>query len=465
MASDVTFRLKLIVQEALKFQTKSKRKQLRSNDIDFALRVKSIEPIYGFSCSDYIPFRHASGGGRELHFQEDTEINLDDLLSQSLPKAPLDIALKSHWLAIDGIQPSIPENPPPICKEEQLKDNIQPIAKGDHINEIKVEEMMTQEDEKPVLMSKESKKSLKEKKMELLKKSSDATKQDEQKFKPLVTHEISVEQQLYYKEITEACVGSVEQKRTEALQSLSTDPGLYQLLPRFTTFIAEGVKVNVAQHNLALLIYLLRMIKGLMDNTTLYLEKYLHELIPAVMTCIVSKQLCPRPDFENHWALRDCAARTMAQICKHFSSPTNNIQSRITTTFCASLLNDKAPLVTHYGATAGLAELGLDVVKFLILPRLKKEGELIKAALEGTDSTEKNSAEHLQSLLVKHCSVVVVKTRSLPDIQANFTNEFGFLGMAIFQKVTRLRLQLSGQAKTPSTPVGMNIAPGFAGIK
>ena len=106
------------------------------------------------------------------------------------------------------------------------------------------------------------------------------------------------------------------------------------------------------------------MIKALMENNTLYLEKNLHELIPAVMTCIVSKQLCPRPDHDNHWALRDFAARTMAQICKHFSTPTNNIQSRITKTFCASFLNEKAPLVTHYGAAAGLAELGLDVSVF-----------------------------------------------------------------------------------------------------
>lgn len=58
-----------------------------------------------------------------------------------------------------------------------------------------------------------------------------------------------------------------------------------------------------------------------------------HELIPAVMTCIVSRQLCLRPDVDNHWALRDFAARLVAQICKHFSTTTNNIQSRITKTF------------------------------------------------------------------------------------------------------------------------------------
>lgn len=96
--------------------------------------------------------------------------------------------------------------------------------------------------------------------------------------KQLATHELSVEQQLYYKEITEACVGSDEARRAEALQSLSADPGLHEMLARMCTFIAEGVRVNVVQNHLALLIYLMRMVKALLDNPSLYLEKYVRYL-------------------------------------------------------------------------------------------------------------------------------------------------------------------------------------------
>ncbi len=35
---------------------------------------------------------------------------------------------------------------------------------------------------------------------------------------------------------------------------------------RLATFIAEGVRVNVVQHNLAILIYLMRMVKSLLEN-------------------------------------------------------------------------------------------------------------------------------------------------------------------------------------------------------
>jgi transcription initiation factor TFIID subunit 6 len=51
------------------------------------------------------------------------------------------------------------------------------------------------------------------------------------------------------------------------------------------TFIAEGVKVNVVQNNLALLIYLMRMVKALLDNQSLYLEKYVSILTSAHAYC------------------------------------------------------------------------------------------------------------------------------------------------------------------------------------
>lgn len=74
------------------------------------------------------------------------------------------------------------------------------------------------------------------------------------------------------------------------------------MLPRMCTFIAEGVKVNVVQKEFTLLIYLMRMVKALLDNPSLFLEKYLHELVPSVSTCIVSRDLCQ--EGQQHWVNR-----------------------------------------------------------------------------------------------------------------------------------------------------------------
>lgn len=80
---------------------------------------RSFQPQYGFSSSESLPFRFASGGGRELHFIEEKEVDLNELIQNVNAKAPLEVTLRAHWLSIDGIQPTIPENPPPVAKEMQ----------------------------------------------------------------------------------------------------------------------------------------------------------------------------------------------------------------------------------------------------------------------------------------------------------------------------------------------------------
>ncbi|XP_047498027.1 transcription initiation factor TFIID subunit 6-like isoform X1 [Penaeus chinensis] len=419
LSEEVTFRLKILIQDGMKNMHHGKRKRFSTADFDHVLKLKNIEPLYGIHPGEHIPFRFASGGGRELHFLEDKELEINEMVSSSTPRLPLQMTVKPHWLAIEGVQPTIPENPPPITKDAQKKDSVDPAAKLSAQQENKDQKHIHGRGMKSI---------------------------ETVKVKQLATHELSAEQQLYYKEITEACVGSDEPKRGEALHSLAFDPGLHQMVPRLCTFIAEGIRVNVVQKNLALLIYLMRMAKALLDNQTLYLEKYMHELVPSVMTCIVSRQLCMKPDMDNHWALRDFAARLISQICKNYNTTTNGLQTRITRVFSRCLNTERTPLSSVYGAVAGLSELGPEVTKVFVLPKLRALSDKIEQCMEGMNAYDKNAASHIKGLLLKTVAPVLKTLRNPPDTVADYKMEYGYLGPQLQTAVVKAR-----QAPPPPT--------------
>lgn len=104
ISDDVSFKIKQIVQDAVKFMNHAKRNKLSICDIDHSLKVRNIEPQYGFVSHDSIPFRFASGGGRELHFVEEKEVDLTEVINSNPPKIPLEVSLRAHWLCVDGVQ-------------------------------------------------------------------------------------------------------------------------------------------------------------------------------------------------------------------------------------------------------------------------------------------------------------------------------------------------------------------------
>ncbi|XP_057978004.1 transcription initiation factor TFIID subunit 6-like [Malania oleifera] len=329
LAPDVEYRVREIMQEAIKCMRHSKRTTLTADDVDSALNLRNVEPIYGFASGDPLRFKRAIGN-KDLFYINDKDVELKDLIEAPLPKVPLDTAVVAHWLAIEGVQPAIPENAP-----------VEALA-----------------------LSSDSKKSeYKE----------DGLPVD---IKLPVKHILSRELQLYFDKITELTVGRSDTALfKEALVSLSTDSGLHPLVPYFTYFIADEVTRNL--NDFSRLFALMRVARSLLQNPHIHIEPYLHQLMPAVLTCLVVKRLGNRFS-DNHWELRNFTAKLIAAICKRFGHVYHNLQPRVTRTLLHAFLDPTKALPQHYGAVQGLAALGPGVVRLLILPNLESYLQLLE---------------------------------------------------------------------------------------
>jgi hypothetical protein len=248
-------------------------------------------------------------------------------------------------------------------------------------------------------------------------------------------HMPSVKQQLNYEEITEACVGLDESRKADTLQALACDPGLDQMLPRLCAFIEERVRVNIDQeHNLAELTSLMRMVLNLLKNKRLRLEKYMNQLIRVVGACIIAGQLCSRPEEDNHWALRDFASRLMSNICKKFTTSTDNdVQARVTRVLSEKLADKSAPLASYYGAIAGLQELGPETIKTFVLPNIKALSARLLIQMKDPNQSDLPDAEtiavnHIVNVLVKSVCPLLKHMRPSLDKVEDFIDEFGVAG-------------------------------------
>lgn len=336
LAPDVEYRVREIMQEAIKCMRHSKRTILTADDVDAALKLRNVEPIYGFASNDPLRFKRAAGH-KDLFYVDDPNIEFKEVIDAPLPRAPLDTSVTVHWLAIEGVQPAIPENP--------SLDALAAPSDG--------KKLECKEDGLPI------------------------------DIKLPVKHVLSRELQLYFEKIIEL---TKRQSDTvlfkEALRSLATDSGLHSLVPYFTCFIAEEVSRNLSKFGL--LFALMRIVWSLLQNPHIHIEPYLHQLMPSVITCLVAKRMGNRFS-DNHWELRNFTANLVATICQRFGHVYHNLQPRVTRTLLHAFLDPTKALPQHYGAIQGLAALGPNMVRMLILPNLEAYMQLLvpEMQLEG----------------------------------------------------------------------------------
>jgi transcription initiation factor TFIID subunit 6 len=215
LIQDAEYRTREIIHESAKFMKHSHRNKLLPSDINSALGVKNIQPLYGYSQQKQ--FKHIN----DLYYYEDEELDLEEIINEPLPSIPLDQTFTAHWLAIEGVQPRIVQNP-------------------------------TDQTQKRVVNVKKEKK-------------------EEEKVK--ISQVLTKELELYYDKITTCILAETKYKQL-ALESIRNDPGIQSLLPYFVQFIYNTVLENFKSPTMNVLKSMALMMEALLGNTYLFMEPY-----------------------------------------------------------------------------------------------------------------------------------------------------------------------------------------------
>ncbi|KAN0079177.1 Protein of unknown function (DUF1546) domain containing protein [Elaphomyces granulatus] len=360
LARDVEYRIAQVLEEALKFMRHSKRTLLTTQDISHALRVLDVEPLYGYETTRPLRFGEASlGPGQPLFYVEDEEVDFEKLINAPLPKVPREVTFSAHWLAVEGVQPSIPQNPTSADSR-----NLELVSKGPNAN--------------PNLAAMSGNQNV--------------------AVKPLVKHILSKELQQYFERVCNAFLDeSSEEYRISAFSSLREDPGLHQLVPYFVQFIAE--KVTHSLKDIFVLTQVMHMAEALIQNKSLYVDPYVASLVPPVLTCLIGRQLGGNADLSEQFVLRDLAASLLGQIAKKYSHGSHTLKPRLARSCLKNFLDPAKPFGTHYGAIIGLHAIGgPDVVRELIVPNYNTYKSLLLEAIN-EDGPRRPEAEKVLSAL------------------------------------------------------------------
>lgn len=379
-------------QEAAKFTRHSKRQRLNPQDVNAALRLRNLEPLYGYeSCGTDAnrgsnkEFKKCPGSSNVFYVPDDVNVvDLSQFIKTPLPKCPADVTLTSHWLAVEGVQPRITENPTIVTVEESAANAAAGAAGGSSAagggggtaanTAATAAQAAAQGQGGSAALSAK-------KKVEV---------------KGLVKHELSREQQLYYRSVTEGMLGTNAAYQKRALESLSKDPGLHQLLPYFAQFVAEKITIKLGDLNA--LTTLVKFTEALLQNPSLYPEPYLHPIMAPLLTCVVNKSVSKD---SGHWKLRDLAASVVCTICtKYGQHGSPSIQTRITKTMIGALLDTTKSLAAHYGAIVTLGGLGTNVIDALLIDSVKPYTPFLQAKMADADQQIREDARHVHDALL-----------------------------------------------------------------
>lgn len=392
LTQDVEYRIGQVIIEALRLMRAARRTTMTVNDVSLALKVLDAEPLYGYDSTRPLRYGEASlGPGQPLFYIEDEEVDFEKLINAPLPKVPRDMNFTAHWLAIEGVQPSIPQNP--TSAELRPQDL---LPKGPGAN--------------PALSA--------------------LAGNDTGAGQPAVKHIVSKELILYFDKIQAAILDDnpdeeVVRLRQAALGSVRDDPGLHQLVPYFINFIMDRVTHQL--DDTFTLKQMMELTNALIENKSLFLDPYASSLSAPVLTCLMARKLGTdegQDALKEQYDLRQLAASLLGRIARKYSASNSLLRPKLTRTCLKYFLDPTKPPAVLYGAIHGLLEAGgMEAIRVLVLRNLKSFDSGILQPLKEKSQGSIEYEMLVQGIVQAVASLAQRKdTAEGPDTQMNGVN-------------------------------------------
>lgn len=305
LSQDLEYRIKEICQEGSKFMLASKRSKLSIEDINYGLISRNVDPLFGYDPHENLVFKGLPSG---IYYVPDEEIDLEDFLERPLPKIPLNPSIQSHWLAIEGVQPQTAQNPIVIEKVEQKKDTL-------------------------------------------------LTYQEDTELKTQNRHMLTKELSMYFEKIIQA----METEEDIAIECLKNESGIQQLVPYFIHHFNQQIMKNLK--NSIKLKTVLMMYNSLLRNQFIFIDVYLHQVLPSLLTCVVGKHIDE--------SVRYMSADVIKYVYQEFAIKYKTLGPRIVRTLVKSWFDKNADECVHLGAVHCLSILSKEVINSVIKPKFE----------------------------------------------------------------------------------------------
>ncbi|ESO94165.1 hypothetical protein LOTGIDRAFT_118839 [Lottia gigantea] len=196
--------------------------------------------------------------------------------------------------------------------------------------------------------------------------------------------ELSEDLLSYYNNITKSLLDIDPQVRMMALNDLRVNPNIVPLLSYFVNYVCYGVKT--VSHDISKLTILLHAITSLINNPNLDFspQPYLNLMVQAIMYNLTEPVATSFNNTNDHWSLRDYAARLLGEIVRKWSNPLNHLLYNTVKELKDVLFDLNKPFCSHYGAVMGLIALGTKTVEEILLPNLPSFWSHLNMAMEDT---------------------------------------------------------------------------------